>query len=516
MRTSQATGIVWLFLLVLLSTRVCSQTFTTNADTCNIMILLDASGSMNEIIGSQTKMQIARRCLDRVLQSIPPFVRIGLRVYGHQSARIYHDCQDSKLEVAPDYNTRTRIRNALLGISPKGYTPLAYSLEQMANDFPEGGENFVICITDGKETCGGKPCAVAEALRNSGLNVVIHVVGFRIGEADREILMCIPENSDGLYFSADDEEELEEAMLKAVEASIRPGFIQLHFQALEGKEDFITSRVKTTNKYPLFVKANTHYPVAVPPDTFRLADFDMWSVFDVDPYCPDQIQISPVYVYEDSLTTVELDPYSILHIHVEVPDTETVDANLSFERYDITYAPDYRLKQRGKWVLLQTGKYTVTCRQKIKDNIKEKKKTVTLDSQGYQLIVFDFNPNYAWMRWLVIPALLVIVIASRLPTRKRDSDLMFKFLKNPAMFKGKKLTFSLRVDPEDLKLGVPVEFWNTFPYDIQIMINVPAHFRDIMNYDTKKSMRVTFLCNKGSLSTGNYMLSFRKTRFYET
>ncbi|MDZ7725006.1 MAG: VWA domain-containing protein [candidate division KSB1 bacterium] len=514
MKNSQL-AVFWSLLFLISASTATAQTYTTATDTSNIMILLDASGSMNEMIGEQSKMQLARRCLDRVLQSIPPFVRIGLRVYGHQSYRIAHDCQDSKLEVAPDYNTRTRIRNTLLGITPKGYTPLAYSLEEMEKDFPQGGKNFVICITDGKETCDGDPCAVAKYLRQSGLNVVIHVVGFRIGEADREILMCIPENSDGLYFSADDEDELEDALNQAVQASIRPGFIQLHFKALEEHKDFITASVKTNNKYPMYVKANTHYPVAVPPDTFRLKDFDMWSVFDVDPYCPDQIELSPIYVYEDSVTTVELDPYSILHVTVDVPDSQVIDAQLSFDRYDITYVPDLRIEQQSKWVLLQKGKYTITCRQTIHGEIKKKKKTVSLSSQGYQIIKFDFNPNYAWMRWLIIPGLLVIVIVSKLPTRKRDMDIMYKFMKNPKLFKGKKLIFSLRVDPEDLKLGAPVEFWNTFPYEIQLMINVPAHFRNIKEFDTRNPMRVTFVCNKGDLSTGNYMLNYRKARFYE-
>lgn len=509
----------WMIGGVLLSAFVftaAAQTFSTSTDTTNIMILLDASGSMDEIIGEQTKMQVARRCLERVLQSIPPFVRLGLRVYGHQSYRIAHDCTDSKLEVAPDYHTRTQIRNKLLEITPKGYTPLAYSLQKMQYDFPEGGENFVICITDGKETCDGDPCAVAEYLRQSGLNVVIHVVGFRIGEADREILMCIPENSEGLYFSADDEDELEDAITQAVQASIHPGYIQLHFKALEEHKDFITAQVKTHNKYPIFVTANTHYPIAVPPDTFRLKDFDMWSIFDVDPYCPDQIQISPVYVYEDSVTTVELDPYSILHIDVLLPDSQVVDANLSFERYNVSYVPDFRMQQASKWVLLQVGQYTITCRQKVHDKIKIKKKTVNLSSQGYHLLKFDFNTYYGWMRWLIIPALILVVILVRLPTRKRDTDLMFKFLKDPQLFKGKKLTFSLRVDPEDLQVGAPVEFWNTFPYDIQVMINIPGHLRDILEFDTSKPMRVTFICNKGSLAEGNYMLSYRKTRFYET
>ena len=85
-----------LFVALLL---VVSFAFEVYADTTNVMIVLDASGSMRGQIEGRTKMEIAKQAIREVLKTIPEDVRVGLRVYGHQSPRYKHDCKDSKLEV---------------------------------------------------------------------------------------------------------------------------------------------------------------------------------------------------------------------------------------------------------------------------------------------------------------------------------------------------------------------------------------------------------------------------------
>jgi hypothetical protein len=54
--------------------------------TVNVELVLDASGSMNERIGRETRMQIAKRVLTQVVDAIPerPGINVGFRLYGHR------------------------------------------------------------------------------------------------------------------------------------------------------------------------------------------------------------------------------------------------------------------------------------------------------------------------------------------------------------------------------------------------------------------------------------------------
>jgi len=77
------------------------------AKTVNIEYILDASGSMHELIGDQQKIDIARKTLIDLVSRLPRDkteikLNVGLRVYGH-STRQEEDtklrCRDSVLEV---------------------------------------------------------------------------------------------------------------------------------------------------------------------------------------------------------------------------------------------------------------------------------------------------------------------------------------------------------------------------------------------------------------------------------
>ncbi len=61
------------------------------------IIVLDASGSMNERIRGETKMAIAHRAVRELIESLPATTRIGLVAYSHRSNR----CDDIELLIPP-------------------------------------------------------------------------------------------------------------------------------------------------------------------------------------------------------------------------------------------------------------------------------------------------------------------------------------------------------------------------------------------------------------------------------
>jgi len=201
------------------------------AKTVNIEYILDASGSMLERIQNEMKIDIARETLSELVDQLPEGsaeidLNVGLRVYGHSTIAgesPEQRCRDTVLEIPVKGVNTEGIKMKIAGINARGWTPIAYSLEQAADDFPVGRENdnIIILISDGKETCGGDPCAVAGELHQAGIKVKIHVVGFDIKPEEKAQLECIARTTGGKYFSADSAKELSLALTSAQEQVLK-------------------------------------------------------------------------------------------------------------------------------------------------------------------------------------------------------------------------------------------------------------------------------------------------------
>jgi Ca-activated chloride channel homolog len=236
-----------IFLLAIITLTASS----VNAKTVNIEYILDASGSMLETIQDVRKIDIAKETLSGLVDQLPTGsseieLNVGLRVYGHSTVAgesPEQRCRDTILEISINGVDSEAIKKKITGIQARGWTPIAYSLEQSAKDFPVGSDNdnIIILISDGKETCGGDPCAVAEKLHQAGIKVKINVVGFDIKPEEREQLECIAKVAGGKYFSADSAKELNQALttvqkqvLKKESKSLRikvGGVGTLHFES---------------------------------------------------------------------------------------------------------------------------------------------------------------------------------------------------------------------------------------------------------------------------------------------
>jgi len=176
-----------------------------------ILFVFDGSQSMSGYWESDVKINIARNFLLHVVDSLEqlPNVQMGLRVYGHQKPVVLQDCKDTKLEVTFDINNAHKIRQKLRFVKPLGNTPIAYSLEQTANDFPPCAEcrNIVILITDGIEECGGDPCDVSRKLQSKGITLKPFIIGIGIDPDFKKTYDCV-----GYFFNAAKEENFEDVL----------------------------------------------------------------------------------------------------------------------------------------------------------------------------------------------------------------------------------------------------------------------------------------------------------------
>jgi len=174
-------------------------------------VILDVSNSMWGQIDEQTKMQLARDALRGALAELPENVSVGLRAYGHRVS--FEDkeagCADTELLIAPATGAAAAVVARADELVPRGQTPIAVSLEAAAADLEaHGGEGVLLLISDGVESCGGDPVAVAESLRARGVPVVIHAVGLGVDAEAAAALARLATAGGGGCFDAPTAEDL--------------------------------------------------------------------------------------------------------------------------------------------------------------------------------------------------------------------------------------------------------------------------------------------------------------------
>lgn len=216
----------------------------------NVLFILDASDSMNESMNGVPKIQSAKDVILKTIQTMPPNVNVGLRVYGHRLGRSRMGgfriqgpfgsyqaggsemCRQTQLLAPLETNNRARIAGQLLEVQAVGKTPITYSLhEAVNNDFVNRpGKKTIILVSDGRETCSYNPCDLALDMVRSGIDIKINTIGFGTHDrvADNQ-LKCVALSTKGKFYSANTAAELAKSLhdsaqvQTSVQAKIFPG-----------------------------------------------------------------------------------------------------------------------------------------------------------------------------------------------------------------------------------------------------------------------------------------------------
>ena len=180
-----------------------------------VVLVLDASGSMWGQIDGKAKITIAREVIDGILQEWNSDNSIGLVTYGH---RRKGDCGDIETLIPVGRLDRAAFNKVIGGLNPKGKTPMTAAVE-LAAETLRHTENAatVILVSDGEETCDADPCTVAAELEKAGIDFTAHVIGFDVTEqTGLRQLQCIAGNTGGEFLAAKDAPSLKEALKTAV------------------------------------------------------------------------------------------------------------------------------------------------------------------------------------------------------------------------------------------------------------------------------------------------------------
>ncbi len=251
-------------LLVLLVTAFGSVAQTAGKENLRqprILLIVDASSSMLQPWnGNTSRFKAAGQLVVRLMDSIyavNPAVEFGLRVYGHQSPAQNNDCFDSRQEVLFSKNNVTQMDLRLSSIRPFGVSPIAYSLEEAANnDLVDEVHNAysIILITDGGESCGGDICQVMRELIDRKIFFKPYILSMVDYAPLRKVYECF-----GRYLQVAKPDDIPNAIHNIVEA-YRPA---LSAPIMVTKLDTVPTpkvRILTVTKTPL-PKPNESVPV---------------------------------------------------------------------------------------------------------------------------------------------------------------------------------------------------------------------------------------------------------------
>jgi len=185
------------------------------------LILLDRSGSMKEMVGGDSKWAIAGNAVNNLTGTFNGQLSFGLMLFSqwpHVS-----NCKTGLVNVPVGLNTAGAIAGTLSSAYPDGDTPIALSLDAARTYLQQnnsGKPQYVILITDGKETCqpasvNSPPTAAAKLMQNG---VKTYVVGFGSGVDPASLTDTAIAGNTGQYYQADNLGQLQTALQKIAAA----------------------------------------------------------------------------------------------------------------------------------------------------------------------------------------------------------------------------------------------------------------------------------------------------------
>ena len=194
------------------------------------MLVLDGSASMAEIgfdVAGPTRIAEAREAIAGVMPEVERVRRIGLLTYGPGGAGA---CDGIALRLAPTPRAADALIAEADALRPSGLTPLADAVGAAAEALLfRTRPAIVVLVTDGNETCGGTPCALADRLAAEAQNLTVHVIGFRaapdlfawnnpeqVSVTGDTAARCLADRTGGLFVGTETVAELEAALLETL------------------------------------------------------------------------------------------------------------------------------------------------------------------------------------------------------------------------------------------------------------------------------------------------------------
>lgn len=217
-------------LMMSLSPAAASEMCTEDA-----MIVFDGSGSMAEMgfnTINEPRIFEARRAMHTALPTIGQSRRLGLIIYGPGGG---DGCGNVDVRFAPQWDAAPKILDEVDALQPDGDTPLTEAVAAAADALDyRARPGAIVLVTDGKETCGGDPCALAAQLAADSKDLTVHVIGYKVrgdqfaweGEGHNDyneaisVASCLADRTGGQYVGAETVDQLVGALRVTLGCSV--------------------------------------------------------------------------------------------------------------------------------------------------------------------------------------------------------------------------------------------------------------------------------------------------------
>lgn len=189
----------------------------------NVMVILDASGSMANMEGNQTRMDAAKTAIKAFVKGLPEDANVGLRIYGQEGTGKNTDkalsCSSSELIYPVSQYNAESFDQALAKSQPAGWTPIELALNEAAKDLSsykgETNTNILYLVSDGISTCDDNPVTAAKTLYDSDITPIVNVIGFNADSQAQKQLQEIAKATEGSYQNVNNAQGLEDQLKEA-------------------------------------------------------------------------------------------------------------------------------------------------------------------------------------------------------------------------------------------------------------------------------------------------------------
>ncbi|PYC75808.1 alpha-1-antitrypsin [Streptomyces tateyamensis] len=187
-------------------------------------LVLDVSGSMGiSDIDGKSRMAVAQRSIDDVIDALPPEAEFGIRTLGatYPVSDKTDGCKDTKVLYPVGRTDKVEAKTAVATLRPTGWTPIGLALRGAAQDLGSGqATRRVVLITDGEDDCAPPdPCDVARELAAQGVHLVVDTLGLAHDDKVRQQLLCIANATGGSYTDVRTQQQLTDRVKQLVTRS---------------------------------------------------------------------------------------------------------------------------------------------------------------------------------------------------------------------------------------------------------------------------------------------------------
>lgn len=159
-----------------------SNASTQNADQVDssVFLLLDGSGSMQEVLQEKKKIDLLKSSLNDSLTTAGENVAISVWGFGNTvtSQQRQESCEDVSELFPVAENSEAKVTDVINQFAPLGNSPISFSLSSMLPDIKAVAAVrpvSLVMILDGADNCGGSPedqLAELEAIENVSISIV--------------------------------------------------------------------------------------------------------------------------------------------------------------------------------------------------------------------------------------------------------------------------------------------------------------------------------------------------------